>query len=301
MKFTEAKIKFLNWLEIIKAKSPKTVEQYNRHLEKFEIYMKSWDFEVESIDLDLAEWFRTFVHRNWKIVSIKTANAYMITLRSFLKYLEKTGIKSLSPTSIDLVKQEQRQVEFLNDEELYKLFRAPDTETLTWKRDLAIMTCIYSTWLRISELTALNINDINLDKKEFVVRWKWKKLRIVYLNKDAVNKIKKYIEARTDTYAPLFIRHNFDVKNFKNLKDDDVRLSRFFITTMIKEMAVKAYILKNISAHTLRHSFATTLLNNWADLRSIQELLGHSSITTTQVYTHVTNPKLKEIHNKFMK
>ena len=301
MKFTEAKIKFLNWLEIIKAKSPKTVEQYNRHLEKFEIYMKSWDFEVESIDLDLAEWFRTFVHRNWKIVSIKTANAYMITLRSFLKYLEKTGIKSLSPTSIDLVKQEQRQVEFLNDEELYKLFRAPDTETLTWKRDLAIMTCIYSTWLRISELTALNINDINLDKKEFVVRWKWKKLRIVYLNKDAANKIKKYIEARTDTYAPLFIRHNFDVKNFKNLKDDDVRLSRFFITTMIKEMAVKAYILKDISAHTLRHSFATTLLNNWADLRSIQELLGHSSITTTQVYTHVTNPKLKEIHNKFMK
>lgn len=301
MKFTEAKIKFLNWLEIIKAKSPKTVEQYNRHLEKFEIYMKSWDFEVESIDLDLAEWFRTFVHRNWKIVSIKTANAYMITLRSFLKYLEKTGIKSLSPTSIDLVKQEQRQVEFLNDEELYKLFRAPDTETLTWKRDLAIMTCIYSTWLRISELTALNINDINLDKKEFVVRWKWKKLRIVYLNKDAANKIKKYIEARTDTYSPLFIRHNFDVKNFKNLKDDDVRLSRFFITTMIKEMAVKAYILKDISAHTLRHSFATTLLNNWADLRSIQELLGHSSITTTQVYTHVTNPKLKEIHNKFMK
>ena len=301
MKFTEAKIKFLNWLEIIKAKSPKTVEQYNRHLEKFEIYMKSWDFEVESIDLDLAEWFRTFVHRNWKIVSIKTANAYMITLRSFLKYLEKTGIKSLSPTSIDLVKQEQRQVEFLNDEELYKLFRAPDTETLTWKRDLAIMTCIYSTWLRISELTALNINDINLDKKEFVVRWKWKKLRIVYLNKDAANKIKKYIEARTDTYYPLFIRHNFDVKNFKNLKDDNVRLSRFFITTMIKEMAVKAYILKDISAHTLRHSFATTLLNNWADLRSIQELLGHSSITTTQVYTHVTNPKLKEIHNKFMK
>lgn len=301
MKFTEAKIKFLNWLEIIKAKSPKTVEQYNRHLEKFEIYMKSWNFEVESIDLDLAEWFRTFVHRNWKIVSIKTANAYMITLRSFLKYLEKTGIKSLSPTSIDLVKREQRQVEFLNDEELYKLFRAPDIETLTWKRDLAIMTCIYSTWLRISELTALNINDINLDKKEFVVRWKWKKLRIVYLNKDAANKIKKYIEARTDTYSPLFIRHNFDVKNFKNLEDDDVRLSRFFITTMIKEMAVKAYILKDISAHTLRHSFATTLLNNWADLRSIQELLGHSSITTTQVYTHVTNPKLKEIHNKFMK
>lgn len=301
MKFSIAKIKFLNWLEIIKAKSPKTVEQYNRHLEKFEIYMKSSDFEVEDIDLDIAEWFRTYVHRSWKIVSIKTANAYMITLRSFLKYLEKTWVKALSPTSIDLIKQEQRQVEFLNNEELYKLFKAPDIATLTWKRDLAIMTCIYSTGLRISELTALNRNDINLEKKEFVVRWKWKKLRIVYLTKESIKTIKDYLEARTDSYSPLFIRHNFDAKNFKNLKDENVRLSRFFITTMIKEMAVKAYILKDISAHTLRHSFATTLLNNWADLRSIQELLGHSSITTTQVYTHVTNPKLREIHNKFMK
>lgn len=301
MKFSEAKIKFLNWLEIIKAKSPKTIEQYNRHLEKFEIYMKWNDFSVENIDLELAEWFRTFIHKNWKHISIKTANAYMITIRSFLKYLEKTWIKSLSPTSIDLIKQEQRQVEFLNEEELYRLFRAPDTTNIIWKRDLAIITCIYSTGLRISELTALNINDINLSKKEFVVRWKWKKLRIVYLTKEAVSKINAYLESRTDNYSPLFIRHNFDTKNFKNLSDEDVRLSRFFITTMIKEMAIKAYILKDISAHTLRHSFATTLLNNWADLRSIQELLWHSSITTTQVYTHVTNPKLKEIHNKFMK
>ncbi|MDD4151746.1 MAG: tyrosine-type recombinase/integrase [Candidatus Gracilibacteria bacterium] len=301
MKFNEAKIKFLNWLEIIKAKSPKTIEQYNRHLEKFEIYMKGNDFLVENIDLELAEGFRTFVHKNGKHISIKTANAYMISLRSFLKYLEKTGIKSLSPTSIDLIKQEQRQVEFLSEEELYRLFRAPDTTNIIGKRDLAIITCIYSTGLRISELTALNINDINLSKKEFVVRGKGKKLRIVYLTKEAVSKINAYLEARTDNYSPLFIRHNFDSKNFKNLCDEDVRLSRFFITTMIKEMAIKAYILKDISAHTLRHSFATTLLNNGADLRSIQELLGHSSITTTQVYTHVTNPKLKEIHNKFMK
>lgn len=301
MKFREARIKFLNWLEIIKAKSPKTIEQYQRHLEKFEVYLNTSDFLVENIDLELAEWFRTFVHKNGKNINIKTANAYMISLRSFLKYLEKTWIKSLSATSIDLIKQEQRRVEFLSDEELYKLFKAPDTNTIVWKRDLAIIMCIYSTWLRISELTSLNRNDINLDKKEFVVRWKWKKLRVVYLTKDAAKFIKDYLEARWDSFSPLFIRHNFDSENFKNYKDEDLRLSRFFITNMVKEMAIKAYILKDISAHTLRHSFATTLLNNWADLRSIQELLGHSSITTTQVYTHVTNPKLKEIHNKFMK
>lgn len=301
MKFSIAKIKFLNWLEIIKAKSPKTIEQYNRHLEKFEIFLKNSDFDVENIDLDLAEWFRNFVHKNWKNISIKTANAYMITLRSFLKYLEKTWVKSLSATSIDLVKQEQRRVEFLSDDELYRLFKTPDTNTLVWKRDLAIIMCIYSTWLRISELTALNKTDINLEKKEFVVRWKWKKLRVVYLTKEAANLIKNYLQARNDNFSPLFIRHNFDNKNFKNYQDEDLRLSRFFITNMVKEMAIKAYILKDISAHTLRHSFATTLLNNWADLRSIQELLWHSSITTTQVYTHVTNPKLKEIHSKFMK
>lgn len=304
MLITEAHKKFLNWLEIIKNKSEKTVIQYNRHLEKFQDYLiekNIKDLKVQDITLDIAEWFRTYLYETKKNISIKTANAYMITIRSFLKYLEKKWIKSLSPTSIDLVKADPRQVEFLNKEELKRLFETPDINTTIWARDLAIMEMIYSTWLRISELVALNIKDIDLKRKEFAVRWKWRKIRVVYITKHAAKLINNYLEKRTDHLSPLFIRHNLKQENIKTLEDEKVRLSRFFITTMIKKYAYKAFILKDISAHTLRHSFATTLLNNWADLRSIQELLGHSSINTTQVYTHVTNPKLKEIHNKFFK
>lgn len=314
MLFLQAYDKFLNWLEVIKNKSPKTVEQYDRHLKYFQKYVVGlidlWklniksidDFDVSMIDLDFAEWFRTYIYKkSKKQVSIKTANAYMITLRSFLKYLEKTWIKALSPTSIDLIKQETRRVEFLSVDELERLFNIPNTNTLVWSRDLAIMECIYSTWLRISELTALNTNDINLKTKEFAVRWKGRKLRIVYLTEKATELIKKYLEKRNDAFSPLFIRHNYKNEDINNLDDESLRLTRFFITNSIKKYAIKACILKDISAHTLRHSFATTLLNAWADLRSIQEMLWHASINTTQVYTHVTNPKLKEIHNKFMK
>ena len=307
MNFTEAHQNFLDYLEVIKNKSPRTVEQYDRHLRKFWEYLEeknidSFEFDIQKIDLDLADGFRTYVHKTAKkILSIKTANAYMITLRSFLKFLEKKWFKSLSPTAIDLIKAEQRQVEFLTIEELDRLFSWPDTETIIGTRDLAIMECIYSTWLRISELTWLDKKDINLKRREFAVRGKWRKVRSVYLTKHAAWLIENYLEKRTDNLWPLFIRHNIKIADIENFENENVRLSRFFITWMIKKYAVKAFILKNISAHTLRHSFATTLLNAGADLRAIQEMLWHASITTTQVYTHVTNPKLREIHNKFMK
>ncbi len=306
MYFYEAHKTFLNYLEVIKNKSEKTVEQYDRHLSKFEEYLEeknidSYRFEIEKISLDLAENFRTFLHKKNSKISIKTANAYMITLRSFLKYLEKKWLKSLSATSIDLIKAENRQVEFLTKEELERLFETPDKNTLIWARDLAIMYMIYSTGLRISELTSLNKNNIDLERKEFSIKWKWKKVRVIFLNEHSVKLIKKYLQKRNDAFYPLFIRHNINKNNINSLESENIRLSRFFITTMIKKYSIKANIIKNISAHTLRHSFATTLLNAWADLRSIQEMLGHSSITTTQVYTHVTNPKLREIHKKFMK
>jgi len=304
--FFEASANFIDWLEVIKNKSPKTVEQYSRHLEKFSEYLEeknidSFNFTVWEITLKLAEWFRSYLYKGEKKITIKTANAYMITLRSFLKYLEKQGEKSLSATSIDLIKAEPRRVEFLTNQELERLFSTPDTTTLIGKRDLAIMHCIYSTGLRVSELTALNKKDINLKSLEFAVRWKWRKIRVVYLTEHSANLIHDYLSARNDHLSPLFIRHNIKHENIDVLEDENVRLSRFFITGMIKSYALKAMILKNISAHTLRHSFATTLLWAGADLRSIQEMLGHSSITTTQVYTHVTNPQLKNIHKKFMK
>jgi len=307
MNFTDAHQNFLDYLEVIKNKSPRTVEQYDRHLRKFWEYLEdknldSFEFNIENINLDLADWFRTYVHKTAKkILSIKTANAYMITLRSFLKFLEKKWFTTLSATAIDLIKADQRQVEFLTTEELERLFQTADPSTIIWSRDLAIMECIYSTGLRISELTWLDKKDINLKRREFAVRGKGRKVRSVYLTKHAAWLIENYLEKRTDNLWPLFIRHNIKIADIENFENENVRLSRFFITWMIKKYAVKAFILKNISAHTLRHSFATTLLNAWADLRAIQEMLWHASITTTQVYTHVTNPKLREIHNKFMK
>ncbi|NVP17479.1 tyrosine-type recombinase/integrase [Candidatus Gracilibacteria bacterium] len=306
MLLKEAHTKFLNYLEVIKNKSPKTVEQYDRHLKKFNIYIEEKYknieiFKVEDIDLDIAEGFRSYIYEKRRNVSIKTANAYMITIRSFLKYLEKKGYKSLSATAIDLIKAEDRHVEFLNQEELDRLFSAPNKDTIIGARDLAIMECIYSTGLRISELTSLNKNDINLKRREFAVRGKGRKVRVVYLTKQSATLIEKYLEKRTDSFSPLFIRHNMKKDDIASLNDEKVRLTRFFITNMVKKYALKAYILKDISAHTLRHSFATTLLSNGADLRSIQEMLGHASITTTQVYTHVTNKKLKDVHSKFFK
>ncbi len=304
--YIEACSDFIDWLEVIKNRSLKTVEQYSRHLEKFSEYLEeknidSFNFTVWEITLKLAEWFRSYLYKWEKKITIKTANAYMITLRSFLKYLEKQWQKSLSATSIDLIKAEPRRVEFLSDEELERLFKAPDVGTIIWKRDLAIMMCIYSTGLRISELTSLNKKDINLETLEFAVRGKWRKIRVVYLTQLAASLIKEYLNARDDHLSPLFIRHNVGKNNIDILEDENMRLTRFFITGMIKKYSLQALILKNISAHTLRHSFATTLLWAWADLRSIQEMLWHASITTTQVYTHVTNPQLKNIHKKFMK
>ncbi len=306
MNLKDLHLKFLDYLEVIQNKSQKTIEQYDRHLNKFAEYLEeknidSYKFNLEKLDLDLAEWFRSHLYKENPNISIKTANAYMITLRAFLKYANKKGIKTLSPTSIDLIKADPRHIEFLTKEELDRLFSTPDTKKITGLRDLAIMECIYSTGLRISELTALNIDDINLKRKEFAVRGKGRKVRVVFLTNHAAKLIENYLEKRTDQFKPLFIRHNLKLENLASIDDEKVRLTRFFITRMIKDYAKKAFILKNVSAHTLRHSFATTLLNNWADIRSIQEMLGHSSITTTQVYTHVTNPKLRETHKKFMK
>lgn len=236
-------------------------------------------------------------------LSVKTVNAHIITMRSWFKYLKKEGIHSIDPTALDLMRVGDREVTFLTSEEIIRFFEGIDRDTIQGKRDFAICECIYSTGLRISELTSLDRGDVNLETMEFAVRGKWNKLRTVYLTETARDAIQTYLGARDDHFSPLFIRHNFSLENIHSslLHDDSVRLTRFFITNMVKEYGLRAGILKNMHAHTLRHSFATTLLTNGADIRIIQELLGHASITTTQVYTHVTNPKLREAHKRFHK
>lgn len=302
MNFKDLKIKFLDWLEFIKGKSPKTIEQYSRHLSKFEDYLiQIKKSKIQDINLDDINNFRMYLHKNSKKITQKTANAYIITIRSFYKYLEKQNIENIiSPTKIDLTKNEDRKINFLSIDEIKTLISSIKDNNIIDIRDRTIIEMFFITWLRVSELVSLNKNDINLEKKEFSIYWKWNKLRIIFLNDNLVNNIKRYLQSRNDNFLPLFIRHNFDLKNIKILQDEDVRLTRNFISNMISKRRIKAWITKKVSAHTLRHSFATTLLEKWADLRSIQELLWHSNISTTQVYTHVTNPKLKEIHKNIM-
>ncbi len=330
-------LKFLIYLRLHKGRSRKTQEQYAFHIWRFISYMipeiekshshspldflppmdkdvvKNWKSPL----IELAKTFREPTIEDikkedfdiWRLsladsgLSVKTVNAHIITIRSWLKYLKKEQIDCLDPTTLDLMKVADREVTFLTNEEIERFFETIPRETIQGKRDYAIAECIYSTWLRISELTALDRGDVNFETLEFAVRGKWGKLRVVYLTEEAKVAIQDYLSARTDEFNPLFIRHNFSEENINSslLSDESVRLTRFFITNMVKDYGLKAGILKNMHAHTLRHSFATTLLTNGADIRIIQELLGHASITTTQVYTHVTNPKLKEAHKKFHK
>ncbi len=338
LSFFQAIEKFNLYLRINRNSSSKTIEQYCFHLfsflkffhrdiassletlefraifleipsvsEKMIKKQQQTDFckkylttKLSDITLDVINSFRLYLSQ--KNLWIKTVNAYMISIRSFCKYLKKNSFQIIDPTSIDLIKQEERKVEFLTHEEIIRLFDSIESSDVRWLRDIAIMECIYSTGLRVSELTALNRRDINLDRLEFAVRGKWRKVRVVYLTDIAAERIRTYFNARTDVFEPAFIRHNFDPTNIPDVTDaEKYRLSRIHITNMIKSQALKAGIIKDVSAHTLRHSFATTLLENGADIRSIQEMLWHKSITTTQVYTHVTNSQLKEVHKKFHK
>lgn len=323
MNFNQAMEEYLSWLVLFKWKSEKTQEQYTRHLHKLRDYLiwkKLENIDVEKITLESVNEFRLklfkneipkrIINKEWKEefiipksrwISQKTVNAYMISIRSFFSYLVKKDLDVVAPAKIDLSKEPQREVEFLTENELRMFFDSFDRETLVWKRDYAIVKMIYVTGLRISELTALNKIDVNRELEQFTIRWKWWKLRIIFLNSDLIEALDDYENSRTDHFSALFIRHNFSSENIWKYNNENTRLSRFFITKMIKSRAMQAWIIKKVTAHTIRHSFATTLLWAGADLRSIQELLWHSNISTTQVYTHVTNKALKEVHKKFMK
>lgn len=337
---------FLTYLRIHKQSSERTVEQYAFHLSEFLKFVEPdlgmmddgpTDFRlaffrtpetpentarksrvreylltnsragVENVAMADLDAFRVFLVQ--KGLSVGTANAYMVTMRSFLRFLKKRGDDSVDPSSVELAKRRDRHVTFLDAAEIARLFATARGSDIQSLRDSAILECVYSTGLRVSELTSLDKDRVNLETKEFAVRGKGGKVRVAYLTDRAAERIGDYLEARAawfpspqdDVFKPLFIRHNFDRSNLGVLvaDGDDLRLTRNFVTTMVSRRALEAGIVKDVSAHTLRHSFATTLLSNGADIRAIQELLGHASITTTQVYTHVTNPKLKEIHRRF--
>ncbi len=297
MDFSAAKRQFLEYIEIEKGRSLKTVENYDRYLSRFALDMQVQ--KVADITEDLLREFRLKLNRAPGVkvrgqaaatMKKNTQNYYMIALRSFLKYCRKRNIVAVAPDVIELAKTGARHLDLISVDELSRLLKAPDTATLRGMRDKALLELFFSTGLRLSELCSLN-RDLDLSKDEFSIRGKGEKVRVVFLSDAAKAAIAAYLKARKDMAEPLFV-------NSSN-NDTAGRLTPRSIERTVKHYAIKAGISKKVTPHVLRHSFATDLLSNGADIRSVQMMLGHANIATTQVYTHITDKQLREVHKKF--
>jgi site-specific recombinase XerD len=309
MTLHDAMTEFLEYCEIEKGHSQRTIADYDHYLRRFEQF--AGNIKPEQIDLELVRRYRLALNRltDQKGRPLKkiTQNYHIIALRAFLKYLIKKDVKTLSPEKIELADTESREITFLDTQEVERLIAAIEGSQIQAKRDRAILETLFSTGLRISELVGLNRDRINLERGEFAVIGKGGKQRLVFLSDRAKEAIRTYLEARQDLDPALFVGHRkqrsviSDQSSTKSqvLKTKSWRLSARQIQRLIKFYAKKAGILKKITPHTLRHSFATDLLMAGADLRSVQQLLGHSSVTTTQIYTHVTDQHLRDVHKAF--
>lgn len=294
---------FLQYLELEKGRSKKTLDAYRLSLEKFFNFARLDSLETEragkinpgDITLDLIKKYRLWLNRadtdNKELKKI-TQNYHLIVLRAFLKFLAKNDVDVLPPEKIELAKIPERQVNFLEAEEVEQLLNFNPGDSLRLLRDKAILELLFSTGLRVSELTALKRADINLKKGEFSVRGKGGKIRPIFTSENAREAIKAYLSRRADPEPSLFV-------SIPKNKTALTCLTPRSIERMIKKYAVHAGITKKITPHTLRHSFATDLLMNGADIRSVQAMLGHSSITTTQIYTHITDRRLRDVHKAF--
>jgi site-specific recombinase XerD len=311
MHIREYKKQFLEYLEIERGRSRKTIENYDHYLE---VFLK-WAVIASASEItgELIRGFRVHLNRvesdQGKLLKKVTQGYYIIAIRSFLKYLAKVDVLTLQAEKVEIGKAPSREVDFLEAEEVDRILAAATGNSFKVLRDRAILELLFSTGLRVSELTNINRDRVDLGKQEFSVRGKGDKIRIVFVSDDAKKYLKKYLDMRTDIDPALFVRDRNALKKFESKKKtiskdnssviDGLRLTPRSVQRIVKYYAAKAGIIKDVHPHTLRHSFATDLLANGADIRSVQEMLGHASITTTQVYTHVTNKKLKEIHSAF--
>lgn len=301
------KRQFLEYLEIERGRSLKTINNYNRYLEAFIAYSKV----TRPLDIseDIIRTYRLWLNRKNignkngdTTITLKknTQNYYLIALRSFLKYMVKRGYNSLPPDSIELSKVEERALDLISDKELNRLMLSINGSDIKSLRDKAILETLFSTGLRVSELCALD-RDIDFSSDELSVRGKGGKIRVVFISDTAKVALKSYLKERKDMDEALFVAHGIakiSAKLAKNGKET-LRLTPRSVERMIKFYAIKAGIAKKVTPHVIRHAFATDLLQNGADLRSVQILLGHANIGTTQIYTHITDIHLKEIHKKF--
>ena len=299
---------FLESLEIEKGRSTKTTENYGLYLARF-LDLITQDFPegatIKPSDLtpEILRKFRLRLNRfddnqNHERLSALTQSYHLIALRGFLKYLAKRGIHSLDPSLVDLPRAAKKQVTFLHFDEVERLLAEIPIDTETGLRDRTIIELLFSGGLRVSELCNLNRDSINLARREFMVRGKGKKDRPIFIDQTTADHLEEYLSARSDTLPALFL-NNSSNQNIPDTSGDFRRLSPRSIERIIQKYARLAGITKHVTPHTLRHSFATDLLMNGADLRSVQSLLGHANIATTQIYTHITDPHLKEVHEKF--
>ena len=298
---------FLEHLEIESGRSKKTIENYRLYLDRFvglatEITGKS-DLKTDDITKDLVRKYRLKLNRygsenGGDDLKTITQAYYLIALRGFLKYLSRREIKSLDPSLVELPHVVRKQVTFLHFDEVEDMLEEIDLSTESGLRDRAIIELLYSGGLRVSELVGLNRDSINLERREFMVRGKGSKDRPIFISETCADRVRDYLDARTDSLPALFLN------NSKNLQAVDTsgdyrRMTARSVERIVEKYARLAGITKHVSPHTLRHSFATDLLMNGADLRAVQSMLGHADISTTQIYTHVTDAHLKEIHEKF--
>jgi site-specific recombinase XerD len=297
---------FLESLEVENGRSRYTTRNYELCLSRLLEFQNDFDPENDLKPEDITqEWLRKY--RLWlnryqtekgKGLSVTTQAYHLIALRGFLKYLAKRNIKALDPVLVELPRTHRPQVTFLHVDEIDRILAEIPLDTEDGLRDRAIFELLFSTGLRISELTGLNRGDVNLTRREFMVRGKGQKDRPVFISQSAADAVQDYLDERKDKLPALFLNNSRN-QPMVGTSGDYRRLTPRSIERIINKYVRAAGITKHVTPHTLRHSFATDLLMNGADLRSVQSLLGHSNISTTQIYTHVTDPHLKDIHEKF--
>jgi len=296
---------FLDYLEIERNCSPLTTRNYAHYLKRLYKFLKKENFNqpptLADLNLENVRKFRIYLARletkEGAFLKKVTQGYHVIALRAFLKWLIKNDKKVVAPEKIELPKKEDRAIKFLTAEQIEKLLNQPSISTKNGLRDKAILETLFSTGLRVSELSALNRDQINLKTRELSVIGKGRKARVVFISKRAVSWLGRYLVSRDDHYRPLFIRYSG--KMGIDVSDESMRLSVRSIQRVIEKYRKNAKIPIKVTPHVLRHSFATDLLFHGADLRSVQELLGHKNIATTQIYTHITNKRLRETHEKF--
>ncbi|HLD91910.1 MAG TPA: site-specific tyrosine recombinase/integron integrase [Patescibacteria group bacterium] len=288
---------FLDYLSVEKGCSPLTIRNYRHYLSRFNEWLitNHKHTDLKSINQDIVHDFRLFLAKLG--LGRKTQGYHAIALRSFLKWLIRNDYQVMAPDKIDLPKVPERQVKFLNGEQIDRLLNAPTLSNIQGIRDKAILEVLFSTGLRVSELTNLNVEKINLDRREFGITGKGGRARVVFLSSRACEYLMKYLNERKDHFKPLFIRHKGSMD--PTTPDEKMRLTPRSVERLLKKYVRKVKLPIEATPHTIRHSYATDLLVAGADIRSVQEMLGHKNISTTQIYTHVTNKQLHEIHEQF--